>query len=116
MVNPPSCLIFSVNLMKNSVFSIEKYRVFNFSKILLNFKYFLFKIFNNSEDSHLQAKSTRHSVKNWNFINNVETLTHKTSCGFHTNLCEFKSHMVSHEIFLGVVKFIAIHTKIQRNK
>jgi hypothetical protein len=50
-------LIFSVN-----IWNIQS--LFNFQIFLLNIQYILLKILSNSEDSQLQAKCTRYSVKN----------------------------------------------------
>jgi hypothetical protein len=64
-VNPPNYLIFSVKLMKNSVFSIGINKVcLIFKKVYWIFNISYFKILNNSEDSQLQAKNTGYSVKN----------------------------------------------------
>jgi hypothetical protein len=65
IVNPPNNLIFSVKLMKNSVFSIGINKVcLIFKKIywILNISYL--KILSNSEDSQLQDENTGYSVKN----------------------------------------------------
>jgi hypothetical protein len=72
VVNPPNYLIFSVKLMKNSLFSIGIKQVcLIFKKFYWKFNISYLKILSNSEDSQLQAKNTGYSVKNWKFLNSV---------------------------------------------
>jgi hypothetical protein len=60
----------SFSIMKNSVFSVEIYRVFLiFKNFYLIFNIFYWKILSNSKDSQLQAQNTGYWVKNWNFLN-----------------------------------------------